>query len=185
MRLRLGAAGVAFAVLGAAALYRAPVVLRAAQLPMPRVGVGPIAAAIPVPTAPTATATAPRRARPTRAPTIDDYRAEALDPVYEPTLSWFHDCTSIDECSMCPPCDPGETCGMDRALGRRACVASDCSSDKDCSSGWHCRQISAEVHRCIESGDRPLGGGCDVDPDWRRLSCAEGLACSAGRCVAE
>lgn len=184
----------AVVVLGAAAVVRPAQSSRPVRARVAAVAVGGAVVAqggaVDASAAPEAThpawRAAERRATPLRrsnAAALAELRSQPLATAYEPALSWLHGCESLAECTLCPPCDPGEVCGMDRGLGRRACVASDCAGDGECGAGWHCRAIGGGVRRCVESGDRQLGGGCDVDPDWRRLSCAEGLECVDGRCA--
>lgn len=82
-------------------------------------------------------------------------------------------------------CDDPLVCLPAQLMLRRACVASTCTTDADCSEGLSCHSIAAGervVRLCGAPGEVAEGQLCMELPLLQNLACAPGLACTHKKC---
>jgi hypothetical protein len=82
-------------------------------------------------------------------------------------------------------CDAPLVCLRGKLMWKAACVASQCSTDVDCSEGLSCYSIRAGervVRRCGAPGKAKAGEFCVELPLKPEMGCAPGLMCTDKRC---
>jgi hypothetical protein len=119
----------------------------------------------------------------------------ALDaPVSRDNASRLVPMLPPDEASRLPTftrsCEGNEDCDaplvcLRQLKWKRACVASTCATDADCSGGLSCYSIAVGervVRMCGAPGEVEEGAFCTELPLERNWACAPGLVCTQTRC---
>jgi hypothetical protein len=87
-------------------------------------------------------------------------------------------------CGRDEDCEAPLVC-LRQLLWKRACVASTCATDADCSQGLSCYSIAVGdrvLRRCGAPGEVPVGEFCMELPRSRSMACAPDLMCTHKRC---
>ena len=93
-------------------------------------------------------------------------------------LTFERDCASDEDCEVPLVC-------LRQWTWKRACVASTCATDTDCSQGLSCHSVAAGgrvLRRCGAPGDQPEGAFCVELPQERSMGCAPDLVCTHMKC---
>ncbi len=88
-------------------------------------------------------------------------------------------------CERDEDCEAPLACLRDQFMVNRACVASTCATDADCSQGLSCYSIAAServVRMCGAPGDVSEGEFCMELPRLRKWACAPELVCTHKQC---
>jgi hypothetical protein len=94
-------------------------------------------------------------------------------------LTFERNCNGEEDCDAPLACLPGQF------MLHRACVASTCATDADCSQGLSCHSIAAGervLRMCGAPGEVAEGEFCQELPRLRSMACAPDLVCTHKRC---
>lgn len=94
-------------------------------------------------------------------------------------LTFERDCQGDEDCEAPLVCLRGQF------MWKRACVASTCATDADCSQGLSCYSIAAGervLRRCGAPGEVAEGEFCMELPRYRNMACAPHLVCTHKEC---